>query len=77
MENPAVTILMAVYKPNREWLREQLVSLNAQEYAPIQLLVWNDCPGDTESDVLIEQEIKKFSVQNLPCGEESRLKRCL
>ena len=60
MENPAVTILMAVYKPNREWLREQLVSLNAQEYAPIQLLVWNDCPGDTESDVLIEQEIKNF-----------------
>ena len=60
MKTRAVTILMAVYNPNLSWLEGQLASLNAQEYAPIELLVWNDCPGERESDALIKQEIKNF-----------------
>lgn len=37
---------MAIYKPNLKWLEEQLISLNNQTYANLNLIVWNDCPDD-------------------------------
>lgn len=47
-DKPKVTILMAIYKPNLEWLYEQLESLNDQDYKNIELLVWDDCPEDSK-----------------------------
>ncbi|PVY58488.1 hypothetical protein [Intestinimonas butyriciproducens] len=29
---PRIAILMAVYEPRMDWLREQLLSLNVQKY---------------------------------------------
>lgn len=43
---PKVSILMAIYKPNIDWLIEQIKSLDCQTYSNIDLLVWNDCPDD-------------------------------
>ncbi len=43
---PKVSILMAIYKPNIDWLIEQIKSLDCQTYSNIDLLVWNDCPED-------------------------------
>lgn len=40
---PRIAILMAVYEPRMDWLREQLESLNAQTYPNLMLYVRDDC----------------------------------
>ena len=40
---PQIAILMAVYEPRPDWLREQLASLNAQTYPNLKLYVRDDC----------------------------------
>lgn len=58
---PLVTILMAIYKPNLNWLIEQLQSLNNQEYNNLDLLVWNDNPDDlTDYEAIYSQYITRF-----------------
>lgn len=42
-DKPLISILMAVYEPRLDWLREQLLSLNAQTYPNLQLYVCDDC----------------------------------
>lgn len=42
-DKPLISILMAVYEPNMNWLREQLCSLNAQTYPNLRLYVRDDC----------------------------------
>lgn len=41
---PLVSIVLAIYKPNMEWLKAQLDSLNQQTYPNIELLICDDCP---------------------------------
>lgn len=56
-----VSILLSIYKPNVEFLRKQLISLNEQTYENLDLIVWNDCPDDTTDYTLIFDEcIKNF-----------------
>ena len=40
---PLISILMAVYEPRMDWLRQQLVSLNEQTYPNLRLYVRDDC----------------------------------
>ena len=40
---PQIAILMAVYEPRMDWLREQLLSLNAQTYSNLKLYIRDDC----------------------------------
>lgn len=40
---PRIAILMAVYEPRMDWLREQLLSLDAQVYPNLMLYVRDDC----------------------------------
>lgn len=42
-DKPRIAILMAVYEPRMDWLREQLCSLNAQTYPNLMLYVRDDC----------------------------------
>ena len=42
-DKPRIAILMAIYEPNLEWLREQLISLNEQTYPNLYLYVREDC----------------------------------
>ncbi len=45
-EKPLISILMAVYEPRLNWLREQLDSLEAQTYPNLKLYIRDDCsPG--------------------------------
>lgn len=56
-----VCILMAIYKPNMQWLIEQLESLNAQTYKNIELIVYNDCPDDEVNyETIYEKHITNF-----------------
>lgn len=58
--SPLVSILLAVYKPNYDWFREQLVSLNNQTYDNIELLIYDDCPEEPVSESFISKYILSF-----------------
>lgn len=60
-DKPLVSILLAVYKPNTQWLIEQLISLNDQTYNNIELLVYDDCPNSPIDKTLIKKYITNFS----------------
>lgn len=57
---PLVSVLLAVYKPNEAWLREQLKSLNEQTYSDIELLVCDDCPEFPVDEKIFEECITEF-----------------
>lgn len=42
-KKPLISILMAVYEPRMDWLREQLLSLDAQTYPNLKLCIRDDC----------------------------------
>lgn len=42
-DKPLISILMAVYEPRMDWLREQLMSLNEQTYPNLRLYIRDDC----------------------------------
>ncbi len=60
IDKPLVTIVMAVYKPNEKWLREQLISLNRQTYPNLELLVCDDCPDFPVDEDIFSQLITDF-----------------
>lgn len=67
-DNPDVTILLATYNPNSEWLIKQLESLNSQDYPNIKLIALDDCSPDFKSEELIElltKHITAFSFKAL------------
>ena len=57
---PLVSVLMAVYKPNEAWLREQLLSLNAQTYGAIELVIYDDCPDCPVDEGIIAECVRSF-----------------
>lgn len=63
-EKPQISILMAVYEPRLDWLKEQLRSLNAQDYPNIKLYVRDDA----SKNVLLEaiQETIKEGITRFP-----------
>ena len=42
-DRPLISILMAVYEPRLDWLKEQLCSLDAQTYSNLRLYIRDDC----------------------------------
>lgn len=60
---PLISILMAVYEPRLDWLKEQLDSLNAQTYPNLRLCVRDDCSPTVsfgEIKALVAQCITAF-----------------
>lgn len=54
-----VTVAMAIYRPNIEWLKEELSSIAAQTYKHFQVYAWNDDPNDEyDYDFLFSQYLK-------------------
>lgn len=43
IDKPLISILMAVYEPRMDWLRELLISLNDQTYPNLRLYIRDDC----------------------------------
>ena len=43
---PKIIIAMAVYKPNLNFFKQQLKSIDEQDYKNMELLIWNDSPND-------------------------------
>ena len=42
-DKPLISILMAIYEPRMDWLKEQLESLNRQTYPNLMLYIRDDC----------------------------------
>jgi len=42
-DKPLVSIVMATYNPRMDWLKEQLDSLNDQNYESLELIILDDC----------------------------------
>ncbi|WP_309556734.1 glycosyltransferase [Clostridium aquiflavi] len=61
IDKPLVSILLAVYKPNQNWLIEQLVSLNNQSYDKLELLIYDDGPEFPVDEDLFKKHITNFS----------------
>ena len=57
---PKVTIAMAVYKPNLDFFRQQLESINKQDYGNVSLLIWNDSSQDFQCEEIVSQYITKI-----------------
>ena len=52
---------MAIYKPRIVWLIEELDSIYAQTYRDFQVLVWDDCPEDTNDyNELFKNHLKEI-----------------
>jgi len=57
---PLVSILLAVYKPNKKWLEELLQSLNNQTYSTLELIIWDDCPEHNVDENIFNKNITNF-----------------
>lgn len=58
-----IAILMALYEPRMDWLREQLMSLEAQTYPDLTLYVRDDCSSQAsfdEAERCIKECIRSF-----------------
>lgn len=62
---PLISILMAVYEPRLDWLREQLESLEKQSYPNLRLYVRDDCSMTVHFQE-IERLVKKC-IRSFPC----------
>lgn len=60
-DNPLVSILLAIYKPNQSWLIEQLISLNEQTYANIELIICDDCPTHPIDEAMFKTHLQNCS----------------
>ena len=60
IEQSLVSILMAVYKPNYTWLKEQLMSLNNQTYGNLELIIYDDSPDEPVDEQFIGRYILNF-----------------
>lgn len=57
---PLVSVIMAVYKPNERWFREQLCSLNEQTYPALELIICDDCPDFPVNKKIISETVDNF-----------------
>ncbi|NME83081.1 glycosyltransferase [Clostridium sp. SM-530-WT-3G] len=53
---------MAVYDPNYEWLKEQLISLNNQTYSNLELIIYDDCPENKVDEEFIKKYITNMEL---------------
>jgi glycosyltransferase involved in cell wall biosynthesis len=57
-----VTILLATYNPNLDWLRQQLISLENQTYRDLSLVILDDCSPDVDFAAI--EDIVKMCIQS-------------
>lgn len=65
-DKPRIAILLAVYEPRMDWLRELLASLNAQTYPNIKLYVRDDYSPTVpfeQIEACVREEISAFDYE--------------
>ena len=64
-DKPLISILMAVYEPQMDWLREQLESLEAQTYPHLRLYIRDDCSPTVPFSKI--EELVQACIHSFPC----------
>ena len=64
LQKPLIAILMAVYEPNMDWLREQLESLEAQTYPNLKLFIRDDYSSEMMFEAV--RECVKACIHSFP-----------
>jgi glycosyltransferase involved in cell wall biosynthesis len=59
-KKPLITVVMAVYRPNEDWLKEQLQSLDRQSYQNLELIICDDCPDEPVEEAFFKRHIGKL-----------------
>lgn len=62
---PKVNILLSVYKPNIDFLKKQLISLDNQDYENIEVLIYDDCIESKCDRSIFNKYLKKKSFKIL------------
>lgn len=70
-DKPLISIVLAIYNPNEEWLIELLKSLNEQDYENIEILAYDDCPEKPVSEKLLKENLTNFPYE-LFRGEKNK-----
>lgn len=47
-----VSVLLSLYRPNPDFLKTQLISLEEQDYSNMEVLIWDDCPGEDCGEII-------------------------
>lgn len=63
-DRPLISIIMAVYNPNPDWLEKQLESIEGQTYRPLELIVCDDCSTSFDKEKL--EETVKRHIKSIP-----------
>ncbi|MBQ3420165.1 MAG: glycosyltransferase [Romboutsia sp.] len=66
-----VQVLLSVYKPNIEYLKKQLDSINNQTYKNIEVLINDDCPTDKCDKRVFKEALKKIKYRFLPYDKQN------
>lgn len=71
METIKVNVLLSVYKPNLAYLREQLRSIDEQDYENIELLVFDDCVSERTDVSVFEETMGRKPWRMIPYETEN------
>ncbi|WP_293651709.1 glycosyltransferase [uncultured Campylobacter sp.] len=61
--NPKVSVLMPIYRTNKEYLQEAIESILSQTFKDFEFLILDDCPDDDRQDIIKlykDERIKYF-----------------
>lgn len=72
MDKEKVDILMAIYNPNIDYLKKQLISLNNQTYKNIKLYVFDDCTTCRCDTKIFDEYVTNFEFEILPYEEKNQ-----
>lgn len=59
---PSVNVLLPLYNPNPDYLKQQLESINNQTYNDISVLVYNDNPDDATREPFVRSIMTNYPI---------------
>lgn len=66
-----VDVLLSVYDPDLEFLREQLMSINGQAYPDIEVFVYDDCVQKRTDRDFFYKYITKYPISFIPYSDKN------
>ena len=68
---PKVSVLMSIYRPDEGYLAEQLDTIDAQDFADAEVVVYNDCPEDASWEDFCRAHVTRHPLRYVH-GERNR-----
>ena len=68
---PKVSVLMSIYRPDERYLAEQLETIDMQDFADAEVVVYNDCPEDVSREEFCRAHVRRYPLRYVH-GEANR-----